>query len=81
MRAFGVCQPTFAFESMMDLLAEKLAMDPLDFRLLNALSDGDTNCAGVRLVTSTGVAGCLEILRVHPFWLEREESAPMGVGA
>jgi CO/xanthine dehydrogenase Mo-binding subunit len=73
MRAFGVCQATFAFESMMDLLAEKLAMDPLDLRLANALIEGDTNCAGVRLVTSTGVSGCLEILRDHPFWLEREE--------
>jgi CO/xanthine dehydrogenase Mo-binding subunit len=73
MRAFGVCQATFAFESMMDLLAAKLGMDPLDLRLKNALVDGDTNCAGVRLITSTGVAGCLEILRNHPLWLEREE--------
>jgi CO/xanthine dehydrogenase Mo-binding subunit len=83
MRAFGVCQATFAFESMMDLLAEKLAMDPLDLRLANALIDGDTNCSGVRLVTSTGVVGCLEILRDHPFWQEREEwkrQAPANTG-
>ena len=73
MRAFGVCQATFAFESMMDLLAAKLAMNPLELRLANALTDGDTNCAGVRLITSTGMTGCLEILRNHPFWLEREE--------
>ena len=73
MRAFGVCQATFAFESMMDLLAQKLGMNPLDLRLANALSGGDTNCAGVRLVTSTGVVGCLEIVRDHPFWREREE--------
>jgi CO/xanthine dehydrogenase Mo-binding subunit len=73
MRAFGVCQPTFAFESMMDLLAEKLGMDPLELRQVSALADGDTNCAGVRLVTSTGVRGCLEILRDHPLWQEREE--------
>lgn len=73
MRAFGVCQATFAFESMIDLLALKLAMDPLELRLANALIDGDTNCAGVRLITSTGVLGCLEILRDHPLWLEREQ--------
>lgn len=81
MRAFGVCQVTFAFESMMDLLAVKLGMDPLELRLANALVDGDTNCAGVRLVTSTGVAGCLEILRDHPFWQDRGEwqrQAPPG---
>jgi len=73
MRAFGVCQATFAFESMMDLLAHKLGMDPLELRLANALKDGDVNCAGVRLTTSTGIAGCLEILRNHPLWREREE--------
>ena len=73
MRAFGVCQATFAFESMMDLLAQKLGMDPLELRLRNALVDGDTNCVGMRLITSTGIHGCLEILRDHPLWLEREE--------
>jgi CO/xanthine dehydrogenase Mo-binding subunit len=81
MRAFGVCQVTFAFESTMDLLAAKLGMDPLELRLANALVEGDTNCAGVRLVTSTGVLGCLEILRDHPFWRERGEwqrQAPSG---
>lgn len=73
MRAFGVCQATFAFESMMDLLAHKLEMNPLALRLKNALVEGDTNCAGMRLITSTGIHGCLEILRDHPLWLEREE--------
>jgi CO/xanthine dehydrogenase Mo-binding subunit len=48
-------------------------MDPLELRLRNALVDGDTNCAGMRLITSTGIVGCLEILRDHPLWLEREE--------
>jgi CO/xanthine dehydrogenase Mo-binding subunit len=73
MRAFGVCQATFAFESMMDLLAQKLGVDPLELRLRNALIDGDTNCVGMRLITSTGVQGCLKIVRDHPLWLEREE--------
>jgi CO/xanthine dehydrogenase Mo-binding subunit len=72
MRAFGVCQPTFAFESMMDLLAAKLGMDPLQLRLRNALVKGDANCAGVRLTTSTGIVGCLEMLQSHPLWRERE---------
>lgn len=81
MRAFGVCQATFAFESMMDLLAQKLGLDPLELRLRNALVDGDTNCAGMRLLTSTGIHGCLEILRDHPLWLERDawkRHAPAG---
>jgi len=81
MRAFGVCQVAFAIESMMDLLAERLGMDPLELRLANALQDGDTNCAGVRLTTSTGIVPCLEALRHHPLWLERRQwqsQAPPG---
>ena len=73
MRAFGVCQPTFGFESMMDLLAEKLGLDPLELRIRNAQVQGDENCAGMRLVTSTGIKGCLEQLGQHPLWQQREE--------
>jgi CO/xanthine dehydrogenase Mo-binding subunit len=72
MRAFGVCQASFAFESMMDLLADRLQMDPLKLRIANALVRGDTNCADVRLSTSTGVKACLEQVAQHPLWLTRE---------
>lgn len=87
MRAFGVCQATFAFESMMDLLAQKLTLDPLELRIRNAQQKGDLNCAGVRLETSTGIKGCLEQLRQHHWWQKRDEwkrAAPLhkkrGVG-
>lgn len=72
MRAFGVCQVAFAMESMMDLLAQQLGMDPLELRLRNALVDGDVNGAGVTLTTSTGMVDCLDMLRVHPLWQERQ---------
>jgi CO/xanthine dehydrogenase Mo-binding subunit len=72
MRGFGVCQVTFAFERMMDLLAAKLGMSSIDIRLKNALRRGDRNCAGVTMVHSTGMAQCLEALRRHPLWTERE---------
>lgn len=73
MRGFGVCQASFAFERMMDLLAAKLGMNPLDFRMRNALRRGDENCAGVTLVHSTGMMPCLEALSRHPLWTEREK--------
>jgi CO/xanthine dehydrogenase Mo-binding subunit len=72
MRGFGVCQVSFAFERVMDLLAAKLGLDPLDFRLKNALQRGDKNCAGVTLVHSTGLVPCLEALKSHPCWTDRE---------
>lgn len=73
MRAFGVCQATFGFESMMDLLADKLGIDRLELRLKNALVKGDENCAGVQLTTSTGIKTCLEQLQQHQFWQEQEQ--------
>ncbi len=72
MRGFGVCQVAFAVERMMDMLAEKLGMDPLELRLGNALRRGDTNCAGVTMVHSTGMVQCLEALRRHPLWTGRD---------
>lgn len=81
MRAFGVCQVTFAFESMMDQLARRLGMDPLALRRMNALREGDVNCAGQTLATSTGIGECLAALGEHPFWRERESwkaAAPPG---
>lgn len=73
MRGFGVCQVSFAFESVVDMLAERLRMDPLEFRLKNALRRGDSNSAGVTMVHSTGIASCLETLGRHPLWLDREK--------
>ncbi|MGN6755996.1 MAG: xanthine dehydrogenase family protein molybdopterin-binding subunit, partial [Thermomicrobiales bacterium] len=40
-RAPGAPQASFAIESAMDELAEKLGADPLDFRIQNAIDEGD----------------------------------------
>lgn len=73
MRAFGVCQVAFPIESMIDQLARKLGLDPLELRLRNALVAGDTNGAGLPLSTSTHIVGCLELLRDHPLWQQRRQ--------
>lgn len=41
MRGFGVVQSCYAAESQMDALAQKLGMDPVEFRLRNILQPGD----------------------------------------
>jgi CO/xanthine dehydrogenase Mo-binding subunit len=41
-RGFGAPQALYMAELQMDKLAEKLGMDPVEFRLINALRDGDT---------------------------------------
>ncbi len=48
-RGYAVTQAAWASESMMDLAAERLGLDPLDFRLRNLLHDGDAFATGERL--------------------------------
>jgi aldehyde oxidoreductase len=45
-RAFGAPQSEFATEVLMDELAEKIGMDPLEFRYVNVLKPGDTTPTG-----------------------------------
>ena len=64
-RGFGVPQAAIAQEALWDELADKAGLDRLEFRLLNALRDGDTTNTGQTLHHSVGLAACLEALRPH----------------
>lgn len=59
LRGFGSPEVSFAIESQMDELAEKLGMDPVEFRLKNLLHEGDANVIGEKMV-SVGSEECLE---------------------
>jgi CO/xanthine dehydrogenase Mo-binding subunit len=45
-RGFGALQVTWAYESQMDMIAERLGIDPLEFRLKNLLKKGDLYTVG-----------------------------------
>ncbi|MGH8546856.1 MAG: xanthine dehydrogenase family protein molybdopterin-binding subunit, partial [Gammaproteobacteria bacterium] len=45
-RGFGTLQVTWAYESQMDIIAEKLGLDPLEFRLKNLLRKGELYAPG-----------------------------------
>lgn len=45
-RGFGILQASFAHESQMDQLAERVGMSPWDFRMLNALRHGLSTATG-----------------------------------
>lgn len=51
MRGAGNPQINFAIESQMDILAEKLGIDPVEFRLKNANRPGDTTPQGMHITT------------------------------
>jgi xanthine dehydrogenase molybdenum-binding subunit len=59
-RGFGVTQSCFAIESMMDILAESLGIDPVEIRRLNALRLGSSTNSGQVLRESVGLLECLE---------------------
>ncbi len=54
LRGFGVPQVTFAYESQMDQLAERLGMDPVEIRLLNGLEAGTRTASNQLLESSVG---------------------------
>ncbi len=68
MRGFGVPQVAFAHESQLDLLAEKLGMDPLDIRRVNALRPGSRTATGQTLTASVGIGDCLD--KIRPYYEE-----------
>jgi CO/xanthine dehydrogenase Mo-binding subunit len=87
MRGFGTPQAAFGHESQMDLLAEALGMDPVSFRLRNALRPGDATVTGQVLEHSVGIVPCLEkIDAVRDRWSrscrsDRDTLRGLGVGA
>ncbi len=55
MRGFGINQVTFAMEAQLDLLAEKLAVDPFTIRRINAMRPGSGTSTGQILGPSVGL--------------------------
>ena len=64
-RGFGVPQGAIAHEAIMDELADKIGMDRLAFRRLNALKAGDATATGQVLEHSAGLPQCLDALKPH----------------
>lgn len=73
-RGFGVTQSCFAIESAMDMLAEKLGIDPVEIRRKNALRTGSTTNTGQVLRESVGLLECIQ--RVDAEMRKRCEGPP-----
>jgi aldehyde oxidoreductase len=67
-RGFGVPQSTVVHEALIDELAEKVGMDRLEFRWINAIRAGQATATGQVLSASCGLAQCLD--RLRPAWRE-----------
>ena len=69
-RGFGAPQALFMVEMQMNKLAEKLGMDPVEFRLKNALKDGDPMGVGTPSPSPVTVIQCIEAARDKIDWQE-----------
>lgn len=65
-RGFGVPQAAIAQEQIYDELAERVGMDCLEFRILNALGNDTPTVTGQVLGEGVGIRACFEALR--PNW-------------
>jgi CO/xanthine dehydrogenase Mo-binding subunit len=79
-RAPAAAPGAFAVESLIDDLARRLEIDPLELRLRNVAREGDLAPSG-QAFPVFGAEACLERLRDHPLWARRDDLGPdEGIG-
>jgi CO/xanthine dehydrogenase Mo-binding subunit len=74
-RGFGAPQALFMAETQMNKLAEKLGLDPVEFRHRNALRDGDTLNVGTPAPGPVSIVQCIEAARDHFGWETDRQSS------
>jgi CO/xanthine dehydrogenase Mo-binding subunit len=86
-RGFGIPQMTFACEQQMDLLAERLGLDPLEIRLKNAVQQGSVLATNASVYHPSGLPDVLTEVACHAGWgrtdqLERQPAPHLrrGIG-
>jgi CO/xanthine dehydrogenase Mo-binding subunit len=72
-------QANFAVESQMDVIADALGLDPLDFRLRNIVREGEEGPTG-QVLTAVGLEECLRRAADAIGWTERRPAPGRGKG-
>ena len=78
-RGYGSTQTSFALECLMDELAAKLGVDPLELRRRNANLAGETTAVGARL-GSARLVECLDAVRAAIGWDAARAQKRPGIG-
>jgi CO/xanthine dehydrogenase Mo-binding subunit len=79
-RGLGIPQMMWAVDSQMDILAERIRMDPVEFRLKNALEVGSVTTTGQVLTTSVGIKDCIRKASEAIGWKHRKKVRGRGMG-
>ena len=72
-------QANFAVESQMDVIADALGLDPLEFRLRNIVREGEEGPTG-QVLTAVGLEECLRKVAAAIGWTERRPEPGRGKG-
>ncbi|WP_346908058.1 molybdopterin cofactor-binding domain-containing protein [uncultured Roseibium sp.] len=80
MRGFGAVQSQFAIETIVDELAVEIGADPIEFRRLNVLSEGDVLGTGAP-VAPPGLAEMCEQAAAHRLWQDRNSRQKEAAGS
>ena len=67
------------WEQQLDMIAEELNMDPLDFRLKNMMEAGDVSCNSLAM-SSLGMKECIEAIKEGSDWKTKKGKLPKGKG-
>jgi len=78
-RGHGSVQPRFAFEVTLDKLAERLDLDPIEFRRRNLIEPGERTVNEL-LVRSIGFGQCLDRVEKASGWKRKFRKLPYGRG-
>lgn len=78
MRGFGAVQACFAYEAQMDKLADKVGMDRVAFRQLNAMEQGTLMPTGQPVDSPAPVAELLRRVQAMPLPMERQWESSEG---
>jgi 4-hydroxybenzoyl-CoA reductase alpha subunit len=78
-RGHGVPQPRFAFESLLDMVAEDLGIDPIAIRLRNAMEPNTRTCNALD-ISSCELTQTLVRAREASGWSEKKGKLPRGKG-
>lgn len=78
-RGHGSVQPRFAFEIHLDMIAEKLGIDPIELRKRNVLKENSITVNGQQ-IGSMGLHDCLDAVAKASDWVQRRGKLGYGRG-
>ncbi|MEW5937287.1 MAG: molybdopterin cofactor-binding domain-containing protein [Candidatus Thermoplasmatota archaeon] len=79
MRGHGVPQPRFAFECLLNMVAEEMGIDPIEIRMINAMDRNTRTCNDLD-IRSCEFKATLEAVRGRSGWREKYQMLPPGKG-